>query len=302
MIELSNGHRLEFLVASGALGFDGEGYIWELPFRWANLLNPESFDAITLKTLTYAPRQGNLRWHNGFQVVKRLKDHTGRCIGHVNSIGLTNPGFKKWYNDIRPVINPNYKIIVSITTTSKKEMLEMIDSLNNIKNLVAVEYNTSCPNSRAEKDLMENVDAVVELALIANKYSYHPIIIKLGCQQKYLEIAKRLTQICAAISINSVPWKIIYPNKLSPLPEQFGSGGVSGLVAQPYTWSMLNELNHLGSIPVIGTSVWDYPDMIGLHHIGAGAISFGSIFIKGPFSCLEPNQFIKRFKKEYKNF
>lgn len=33
MIELSNGHRFEFVAASGALAFDGRGWPWEWPLR-----------------------------------------------------------------------------------------------------------------------------------------------------------------------------------------------------------------------------------------------------------------------------
>ena len=302
MIELSNGHRLEFLVASGALGFDGKGYIWEQPFRWISLIRPSAFSAIVLKTLTYEERVGNLKWNNGFQVVKRIKDHQGECVGHVNSIGLTNPGFKKWYKEISPTLDPKCKFIVSITTTFEDELLAMIYKLNSLKNLVAVEFNASCPNSPLESDLLNNVSEVVRLATIAGNKSVHPIILKLSCQQKYLTITEAVVGLCQAISINSVPWVWVYPGKQSPLPKQFGEGGVSGLVAQPYTFSMVDNLNQLGLIPVIGTSVWDYPDLIGLRQMGARAVSFGSIFIKGPFSSILPNLFIKRFKKEYKHF
>ncbi len=34
MIKLKNGYILEFLAASGALGFDGRGWPWEQPARW----------------------------------------------------------------------------------------------------------------------------------------------------------------------------------------------------------------------------------------------------------------------------
>lgn len=86
MIKLSNGRKLEFLVSSGALGYDGKGWPWEWPLRWAGLLRPEEFTAVT-KTLTLEPRKGNLRWYKPWDVLRPLGNGNW-----VNAIGLTNPG------------------------------------------------------------------------------------------------------------------------------------------------------------------------------------------------------------------
>jgi len=42
-------------------------------------------------------------------------------------------------------------------------------------------------------------------------------------------------EIVEAISINSVPWRVVYPDRESPL-TRFGGGGVSGKNAQPCAW------------------------------------------------------------------
>ncbi len=64
MITLSNGHKLEYVVASGALGFDGKGWFWERPLVWLGLMRPDLF-TIGIRTLTYHPRMyptSNLSW------------------------------------------------------------------------------------------------------------------------------------------------------------------------------------------------------------------------------------------------
>ncbi len=301
MIHLSNDCRLEFLVASGALAFDGRGYIWEQPFRWFSKLDPSAFDAIVLKTLTYAPRVGNLKWYNGFQVVKRLKDSQGKCIGHVNSIGLTNPGFEFWFKNIAPRLNPKWKFIVSITSTNVAELITMGQKLNDLP-IVAVEFNSSCPNSPTEEGLLSNTKEVVFLARRLKEKIKHPLLVKLSYQQDYLEIIDLLDDYIEAAVINSVPWNIVYPGGKSPLSKKFGQGGVSGLVAQPFTWGMVRKISRQGIVPVVGTSIWDYADLAKLKSIGAQAVSFGSVFIKTLFSSTLPNQYIKQWQKEHGSF
>ncbi|MBI5466174.1 MAG: hypothetical protein HY974_02715, partial [Candidatus Kerfeldbacteria bacterium] len=62
MIQLANGHQLEFLAASGSLAFDGFGWPWEQPARWLKFWDPSVF-TVVLKTLTFDPRSGNQRWY-----------------------------------------------------------------------------------------------------------------------------------------------------------------------------------------------------------------------------------------------
>ena len=69
MIRLSNGHCLEFIVASGALGFDGRGYIHEWPLRWLGLIDPKLFTVFT-KTLLPNRNRGNFRCYAPWRVVK----------------------------------------------------------------------------------------------------------------------------------------------------------------------------------------------------------------------------------------
>ena len=61
MIKLSNGYELEFLAASGSLGFDGKGYWWGKPLKLFGLFNTSLFTPIT-KTLTYYPEKGNCKY------------------------------------------------------------------------------------------------------------------------------------------------------------------------------------------------------------------------------------------------
>src|SRR5882672_8482445 len=130
MITFSNGHQVDFLAASGALGFTGDGYWWEQPFRRSGLLRPEEFTIVT-KTLTYLPKVGNLRWWAPWRCVRLLGN--GNV---VNSVGLSNPGYKQWLHEsYNQVVRKGYKVIVSIAPTSLYEARNMVTDLGACKEL-----------------------------------------------------------------------------------------------------------------------------------------------------------------------
>jgi len=114
--------------------------------------------------------------------------------------------------------------------------------------------------------------------------------------QPYLQIAKRVGGIVEAISINSVPWKVVFGNKPSPLAK-YGGGGVSGKIAQPFTWKMVLELARGTSIPVIGASIWEYEDILRLKSLGASAYHLGAIFLPYPW---RPSAYVKCWMREQK--
>src|SRR3989344_145066 len=124
MITLSNKHSFEYMVASGALGFDGKGWWWEKPLVAVGLVKPELFTIVT-KTLTLKPRSGNLNLWKPWKSVRLLPNG-----GVVNKIDMTNPGIDWWCNKIAPNINfHKTKLVVSIFG-EKDELVEMVKRLN----------------------------------------------------------------------------------------------------------------------------------------------------------------------------
>ncbi len=296
MITLSNGHQLEFVASSGLLGFDGLGYYWEWPTRWLGLWDPRYF-TVVLKTLTFTPRVGNLRWHNPYRVVKWLHGE-----GLVNSVGLTNIGFKSWLQKYAPHLRSNIKFIASITTNEIAEAMHMTRELNNL-DVVGIEFNASCPNSPSEAELLNNTDLVVSLVKAVKFVSRHPVLVKLSYQQDYLAILEQLVGVVEAVEINSVSWSMVYPNTPSPLPKSFGLGGVSGKVAQKYNWAMVQKIAAQKLVPVVAPSIWEYEDIARVRDLGAKAVSFGALFVRHhPFCPSLPNQYIKHWHTEYGQF
>ena len=285
MIKLSNGHRFEYMAASGALAFDGKGWPWEWPLKKMGLLAPSLF-TVVIKTLTFDPKRGNLRWYNHFRCIRLLPG------GIVNAVRLTNPGIRWWCNKIGPTVIPTkISLVGSIFSDRIDELITMTRMLNRF-DLVGLEINASCPST--EGDLLENTEKVIRGCLAVRKVSRFPLILKLSVVHDIrLIVAGMDNEDIEAISINSVPWETIFPDKKSPLAH-LGGGGVSGKIAQPYTWGLVKDLVSLTSIPVIGPSVWDFEDIAKLREIGAKAISFGSIFLRYPW---RPTQFVRKDMK-----
>lgn len=275
------------MAASGALAFDGRGWPWEWPLRWSGLLNPKLFTIVT-KTLTRYPRRGNLRWFHPWSVVKKIKGD-----GWVNAIGLTNPGIDCWVEKVAPRIPDDYQMIVSIEANEAQDVDEMIGMLNR-QEILGIELNLSCPNTASANN--RTLDKTLAVCEVAAQKSRHPVIAKISYTHDYLALAQKLQGLgkIEAISINSIPWNILYPDQTSPL-ARFGGGGISGKKIQPWTWKMVQEISQIPKIPVIGPSVWDYEDIDRIFRLGAKAVSFGSIFISYPW---RPTSFVRRWQEK----
>jgi len=291
MIKLSNGQNLDYVTASGAMAFDGNGWPWEKLFGlfFPRLFNPRLY-ANVIKTLTLKPRKGNLHIYNPFGCIKPIwKNH--KLTGIVNAVGLTNPGIDWWINKIGPKVDSKKNRLIGSIFGTPDEILQMAGMLNPF-DLVALEINVSCPNTG--ENLGENTAKAVESCRLAKGACRFPIIIKLSVANDALRIAQQLSGIVEAISINSVPWKTVFPDRKSPL-EHLGSGGVSGKIAQAFEWELIDRLNGVTDIPIIGSGVWDFADIQTLRdNYFVNAISFGSVFIPYPW---RPALFVAQDKK-----
>lgn len=277
MITLSNGHEFEYMVASGALAYDGKGWPWERPLVAVGLIKPQLFTVVT-KTLTRLPRKGNLRWWKPWECVRSME---GGSV--VNKVGLTNPGIDWWCNTIGPTVDSN-KIPLAVSIDGNQhELVEMADMLNAF-DLVALEINASCPNTGHP---MNDIRTVVDNVKAVKAVSRFPIIIKVSVAQDYCEIVEQLEDVAEAVALNSVPYEIAYrasgtKSPLSSLEKKVGggAGGVSGKAAQKHNWAAVVDLA-LGThaMPVIAPSIMNYDDIEAVRSLGARAFSFGAIHL-----------------------
>ena len=277
MIKLSNGHVLDYVVASGSLAFDGRGWPWEKPLVRAGLIRPELF-AVVLKTLTRRPRAGNLRWHKPWSCVRLVSG------GSVNKVGLTNPGVEWWCRDVAPGLDFRGQSLVASIFGDANELGDMASMMNRF-DLIALEVNPSCPNTG---HALETADAVIRGVEAVKAVSRHPVIVKVSAGQDYRAIARGLVGTAEAIALNSVPWEMAFPERRSPLwrlERQVGggAGGVSGRPAQTLNWRAVREIASDGTLPVIAPSIMEFADLERVRALGAEAVSFGAVHLRTPW-------------------
>jgi len=290
-IELSNGHVLSYVIASGGLGYDGHGWLWDQPLRMLDLMNEQLFTTV-MKTGTLGSRIGNYRWWNPLRCISYLPDGSV-----VNATGLSNPGIHCLHRKIKPKIDSRKSAVIGSILGEPDELAEMARILNDV-DFVGLEDNASCPNT--ESDLLGNSEKVIRGLEAIKQVTRFPLIVKLSVAHDIPWIVERAEGLVEAISINSVPWVIAFPGKKSPL-DRLGGGGVSGKAAQPFTWKLVRELANMTDIPVIGPSICDYGDINTLIGFGAQAVSFGSVLMPNPYrplNPLRPTALVRRHMRE----
>ncbi len=282
MIALRYGHQMDFACAAGALGYAGEGYWWEKPLRKAGLVRPTEITVIT-KTLTLAPRKGNLRWWCPWRCVRPLGGGS-----YVNAVGLTNPGFFAWL-DYWPkwAKKMGHKLVVSIAPEDPEQAMTMMDLLATEEAVVGVQLNSSCPNV-AQKSAEEKIGWLVRVlagVLGPRKTSGLPVFLKLGYTDPLEKLIGLLDEFVDGYEvINTVPWPTYAGTAPSPLARYGLVGGVSGPAIVIEARRALALARSLTSLPIIsGGGVSNLSEIRLRHDLGAQAITIGSLFLHRPW-------------------
>ena len=296
MLTLSNGHSFSVATAAGALAY-GSGYWWE---RWGliplGIIRPGDFTIIT-KTLTAAPRKGNLRWWCPWRCVRLLPGGSA-----VNAVGLTNPGVEWWLRESYPrEINKGRNLIVSIAPDTLDEAAWMSRQVEHARQVRGLEVNISCPNTpdlhQPNSDLPESllglpsrldslaIERAVRMVQAVVQNTTHPVGVKLGMN--------RLEELCQALDgevawidvINTIPFGQVYHGEVSPLARYGLEGGVSGRVIQSRARHALVTVRALcRSTPVIsGGGIDSLVEAVHRFWMGASAITLGTLFLTNPF-------------------
>lgn len=295
MIILSNGHQLKYVTASGALGFDGKGWLWERPLVWSGFINPTLFTNF-IRTLTFEPRLypvSNLSWVRPWTWLPWSRRSCVRLLpdgGAANKVGLYNGGIDWWCDEVGPHIDFDEVPLASSMFGIEEELVPMTKRLNGF-GFVAHEVNVSCVNVKHESA----TDVIIRCVKAVKAVSRLPVIVKVSVDQEYIAIARGLRGVAEAISLNSVPWKLAFPDiAVSPLAsvgkEGTGGGGVSGKPAQKLNWEAVAALSQLGTLPIIAPSIMEYEDVGHVFMLGANAVSFGAIHLRTPW---KPTSIVK---------
>ncbi len=119
----------------------------------SDVLDLRDLGAVTSKSITREPREGNQPW--------RI---TGLPAGMLNAIGLANPGIDVFIADHAPRIAAMpCRVICSVAGNAIDNYVHVADRLGTLDAVAGVELNVSCPNVHGGSDFATDTAALADL-------------------------------------------------------------------------------------------------------------------------------------------
>ncbi|HRP61812.1 MAG TPA: dihydroorotate dehydrogenase [Phycisphaerales bacterium] len=257
--------RTPIIAAAGTCG-----YIEELP----NVLDPHELGAITTKSITREPREGNAPW--------RLIDAPH---GMLNAIGLANVGLQRFLTEKLPAAASVETIIIgSIAGHSIDEYLMIAEAFDKADRLPAVELNVSCPNTSDGLQFGEHPTKLRELlSEVRPALRQTKMIVKLSPNVGDIVGMARAAIECGADAltlVNTFSAMAIDVETRSPRLSR-GTGGLSGPGIHPIVVRMVRQVYDAiardASVPIIGLGgVVKWQDAAEMILAGATAVGVGT--------------------------
>lgn len=254
---------------------------------------------VVTKTVTPGAREGN--------PAPRITEVDS---GMLNSIGLENPGFRRFIEEDLPFLKDRgAMIVVSIASPSPRDLREMAAALDPIDHVDAVELNLSCPNVSHFEDKFsalsgeprgngsgghgddnikltaQGVETTYRAVAAAREGTDKPLIAKLSpAVTDIVEIGRSAVRAGAdALSlINTLPGV-----KVNVFERKFAlanvSGGLSGPAIRPVGVKMVYDVKRELGVPVIAHGgVKDHISALEYIMVGADLVAVGSALFKSP--------------------
>jgi len=288
------------MVASGTFGYAEE---------FADFIDLRSLGALVTKTITLAPRQGN------------LPPRTCETpAGLLNSIGLENPGWEIFVEEKLPCLKKlGIPVIVSIASEDEpEEFVILAKQLDKVKEVAAIELNISCPNIKVHssefrvhsrrlqttnyklrtKLISQDPKATYNLVKAVRKVTKKTLITKLSPNVASITDIARASEAAGsdAVSlINTITGMSIDVETRKPKIASI-TGGLSGPAIRPIAVHMVWQAYKKIKIPIIGMGgIIDISSALEFIIAGATAISVGTANFINPKVCLEIIAGLKRY-------
>jgi len=131
--------------------------------------------AIVVKGLSYRPRKGN--------PPERIIETPA---GMLNSIGLQNPGVKKFVDEILPKLREYDTVIfANVFGEEEEEYIAVSEELDRADGVHGLELNVSCPNvKKGGISFGSDPETLYELVYKLKKVTKKPLLVKLSPNQE----------------------------------------------------------------------------------------------------------------------
>ncbi len=276
--------RNPIVLAAGTCGTMGE---------IADAINLRRVGAITTKSITVEPREGN--------PPHRIADLP---IGMLNAIGLANEGIEAFLTTHAPkACDLNTTVIGSIAGGTIDEYTRLAAAMDAADGIDLIEVNVSCPNTDDGRHFGDNPDSLREL-LTAVKAATNatPMIAKLSAAPGDIRphAAAAIDAGADALTlINTYPAMAIDITTRKPRLTR-GMGGLSGPAIHPIAVRVVREVHRdvaaSAGVPIIGTGgVMSWTDAAEFILAGASAIGIGTALFVDPTIAIHVESGLRRW-------
>lgn len=253
------------------------------------------FGAVVTKSIGPTKREGNPNPSVFF--LHELKSA-------INSVGLANPGYIVYREELEILIEKNIPTVVSIFGGNINEFAEVLEGLNDLS-FAGFELNLSCPNTEKEGLAVgTDPELVYSITKEMRKRTAKPIWVKLTPNiTDIFEIAEAAIKggASALVAINTLKAMVIDIYSKRPILG-FKRGGLSGAAIKPvgvrYVYDLYEKFGD--KIPIVGVGgINSGYDIIEYLLAGASAVEIGTaIGVKFPEN--KTKLFLQQIKKYMK--
>ena len=241
------------------------------------VMKPRWLGAITTKSITREPRDGNPPW--------RIIDARA---GMLNAIGLANVGCEAFLQDkIAPI---ETTVIGSIAGHSIDDYVSVAEAFDGEPAIELVELNVSCPNTETGLQFGSSAAALADLlTAVKPVLKRTPLIVKLSPNVGDITAFARTAIDAGADAltlINTVSAMAIDVETRQPRLSR-GAGGLSGPAIHPIAVRMVNTVYESvardAGVPIIGLGgVMNWKDAAEMILAGATAVGVGTALFVDP--------------------
>jgi dihydroorotate dehydrogenase (NAD+) catalytic subunit len=259
------------IAASGTFGFGRE---------YNELYDVSILGGISTKGLTLNSREGN----SGVRVWETAS-------GMMNSVGLQNPGVKKFITDELPFMKRLGNVILAnLGGATIEDYIEGIELLNK-SDVDFIELNISCPNVKTGGMALGIKNEIAYEAVAACKaVCKKPLMVKLSPNaENIIEMAQACEKAGAdSLSlVNTFKGLAIDIKNRKPVFDNLYAG-VSGAAIKPIALRMVHEVCKNVSIPVVGMGgIYTVTDIVEFIMAGASAVQIGTVNFTHPLAGKE---------------
>jgi len=248
------------VLASGTCGFGRE---------YSEIFDIERLGGISSKGLTLNPRQGN----NGIRVWET------EC-GVMNSVGLENPGVRKFIEDDLDWLNGlDIVNIVNLSGFSIEDYLEGAELLNGVK-LGILELNISCPNVKAGgMNFGVKTEIAREVIRKVRAVCKHKLVVKLSPNAEDITALARACEEEGADGISMVNTFLAMAIDIKTRRPVFENvyAGLSGPAIKPIALRMVHQAAKAVKLPIMGIGgITSWQDAVEFIMAGATVVQVGT--------------------------